>query len=39
VITHVFIAKDGHRIETHHCPEHGDVPPMRSHIVNQEKTR
>ena len=36
VTTHAFIAQDGSRIETHHCPEHGDVPPMRSHIVNRE---
>ena len=38
VTTHAFIARDGSRIETHHCPEHGDVPPMRSHIVNGERT-
>ena len=38
VITYAFTAQDGCRIETHHCPEHGDVPPMRSHIVNQEQT-
>jgi len=39
VTTHTFTAKDGNRIETHHCREHGDVPPMRSHIVNGEKTQ
>ena len=32
---HGFTAKDGHWIETHHCPEHGDVAPMRSHILNR----
>lgn len=30
-----FITPDGHRLETHHCRQHGDVAPMRSHIVNQ----
>ena len=25
---------DGHVIETHRCRAHGDVCPMRSHIVN-----
>ncbi len=35
--THRFLV-DGHWVETHHCPEHGDVPPMRSHIVNPETT-
>jgi len=39
VTTYAFMAKDGHRIETHSCPEHGDVQPMRSHIVNQESAR
>lgn len=29
-----FTAPDGHWIETHHCPEHGDVVPMRSVVVN-----
>ena len=38
VTTHAFIAQDGYRIETHHCPTHGDVAPMRSHIVNGERT-
>ena len=38
VTTHAFITHDGSRIETHHCPTHGDVAPMRSHIVNGEKT-
>jgi hypothetical protein len=23
-----------HSTETHHCQEHGDVAPMRSHVVN-----
>ena len=36
VTTHAFIAQDGSRIETHRCSEHGDVTPMRSHIVNGE---
>lgn len=31
---HGFTAPDGHWIETHHCPEHGDVVPMRSVISN-----
>lgn len=31
---HTFTAPDGHRLETHHCPEHGDVTPMRSVVVN-----
>lgn len=31
---HRFTAPDGHWVETHHCPEHGDVVPMRSHIFN-----
>ncbi len=34
---HAFIIRDGSRIETHHCPTHGDVSPMRSHIVRPEK--
>ena len=38
VTTYAFITQDGSRIETHHCPTHGDVPPMRSPIVNQEGT-
>ena len=25
---------DGHVFETHRCRDHGDVCPMRSHIVN-----
>ena len=29
-----FLTPDGCRIESHHCEEHGDVPPMRSAIVN-----
>ena len=39
VTTHAFIAQDGYRIETHHCPTHGDVPPMRSIIHNIQRTR
>ena len=31
---HRFTTPDGCQIETHHCPEHGDVRPMRSHVVN-----
>ena len=31
---HIFTAPDGHWLETHHCPEHGDVMPMRSVISN-----
>lgn len=27
---HRFTAPDGHRIETHHCAEHGDVVPARA---------
>ena len=38
VTTHAFTAQDGYRVETHHCQEHGDVAPMRSHIVNGETT-
>lgn len=33
VTVHAFTVKDGSRIETHHCPVHGDVPSMQSHIV------
>lgn len=29
-----FLTPDGCRIETHTCAEHGDVPPMRSAIIN-----
>lgn len=29
-----FLTPDGCRIESHHCEEHGDVPPMRSAIIN-----
>ena len=35
---HTFTAPDGHHLETHHCPEHGDVVAMKSHIVNEEHT-
>lgn len=30
---------DGHVFETHRCREHGDVCPMRSHIVNSTCAR
>lgn len=30
-----FMTPDGHWLETHHCRDHGDVAPLRSHIVNQ----
>ena len=36
---HTFTAPDGHHLETHHCPEHGDVVAMKSHIVNGEFAR
>ena len=36
VTAYVFIT-DGYRNATYHCPTHGDVPPMRSHIVHPEK--
>ena len=39
VTTHAFMARDGSRIESHHCPTHGDVPPMRSIIHNIQRTR
>lgn len=29
-----FLAADGHAVFTHHCREHGDVFPMRSHVAN-----
>lgn len=33
----VFVVTcDGHAFETYRCSEHGDVTPMRSHIVNGE---
>ena len=32
---HGFAAPDGHWIETHHCPVHGDVAPLRSLIANE----
>lgn len=31
---HRFTVQGGVVIETHHCGLHGDVAPMRSHIVN-----
>ena len=31
---HRFTVQGGVVIETHHCGIHGDVAPMRSHIVN-----
>lgn len=34
VTTHGFAAPDGHRIETYHCDTHGDIVPMRSHVIN-----
>ncbi|MBK8752339.1 MAG: hypothetical protein IPL99_12145 [Candidatus Competibacteraceae bacterium] len=35
--TDVFLVScDGHVLETNRCRAHGDVPPMRSHIVNPE---
>lgn len=32
---HGFTAPDGHRLETHHCAEHGDVAPMRGPIIDE----
>ncbi|MCC8999075.1 MAG: hypothetical protein LM522_06185 [Candidatus Contendobacter sp.] len=33
----VFVVRcDGHAFETYRCRDHGDVPPMRSHIANGE---
>jgi len=26
---------DGHVVETHHCPAHGPVAPMRSHVAHE----
>jgi len=34
---HGFAAPDGHWIETHHCPVHGDVAPMHGNIVNGDR--
>ena len=31
-----FIAEDGHHVEAYHCPTHGDVVPMRSHVHNSD---
>ncbi len=31
-----MVTCDGHAFETYRCSEHGDVTPMRSHIVNGE---
>lgn len=36
LVVHRFVAPDGHWLETHHCAEHGDVAPMRSHVVHPE---
>jgi len=36
VTAYVFVT-DGYRNATYHCPTHGDVSPMRSHIVRPEK--
>jgi len=33
---HGFTNPDGHWVETHHCKEHGDVVPMRSHVYHGE---
>lgn len=33
-VVHGFTTPDGHWIGTHHCAEHGDVIPMRGHVVN-----
>lgn len=30
-----FTTPDGVPVETHHCTEHGDVRPMRSHVINE----
>ena len=32
--TYGFNTPDGHWVETHHCPEHSDVVPMRSVVSN-----
>lgn len=37
VTIHEFTTLDGQRIKTCHCREHGDVAPMRSIIVNEER--
>lgn len=34
VTTYCFSTPDGHPIKTHHCATHGDVAPMRSHVIN-----
>lgn len=31
-----FASQDGHGIESYHCPTHGDVVPMRSHVRNSD---
>jgi hypothetical protein len=38
VTAYVFVT-DGYRNATYHCPAHGDVPPMRSHIVRPESVK
>ena len=35
VTTHRYWV-NGHPVETHHCPEHGDVAAMRSAVVNHQ---
>ena len=31
-----LVTCDGHPFETHRCPDHGDVVPMRSHVRNSD---
>jgi len=31
-----LVTCDGHPFETHRCPDHGDVVPMRSHVHNSD---
>lgn len=33
---YLFTAADGHHVEAYHCPTHGDVVPMRSHVHNSD---
>lgn len=37
VVEHAF-CRDGHWIRTWHCPQHGDVVPIRSAVVNRAPT-
>ena len=30
-----IVSCDGHTFDAHRCRSHGDVAPMRSHIVNE----